>query len=250
MFGGMYRRRWGQARSCRRRHRVLLSLAFAVISWSPPEFAVHAQQIENDTVLQFDIPAQSLASALKVYGNQVQLRLFYDSGLMDGRQSPSVRGRMSASAALRTLLDGTGYSVTSLRSGTATILPSAPQDSIVRAKLTAMKSNATQFTPYFAAVQAGIRSALCQSPVTQVDKAERIIRLWIAPSGAITRAQLVSSAGTPAEDEAYAAAIRTLVIDQPPPANMPQPITMVVLPRDSQAAAECGRYASAGSGAP
>jgi hypothetical protein len=250
MFGGRHRRRWNWDKPARRRYTVLVWLGLLVIGWFAPEFAVNAQQIDDDAALQFDISAQPLASALKVYSARVQLRLFYDSSLMEGRRSPPLRGTMSARAALRTLLDGTGFSVTTLQSGAATILSSAPPQDSTQAKLAAMKSKAVQFTSYFAALQAGIRSALCRSPAIQVDKTERIIRLWIAPSGAVGRAELISSAGTQAQDEAYAAAIRTLVIDQPPPANLPQPVTMMVLPRDSRVAAECDRFAAVGSGAP
>ncbi len=243
MFGGGQWQRWNP-----QRHPIfLICLGLAVIGWFAPEFSVNAQQVDDGAVLQFDIPAQPLASALRLYSNEVQLRLFYDSSLMEGRQSPPVHGAMSARVVLLKLLDGTGFFVTSLEPGTATILSSAPQGDNVHEKFAAMKSKAAQFSSYFSDVQAGLRAAFCRSPETQVDKEERIIRLWIAPSGAVAHAELISSMGKQAQDDAYAAAIRNLVIDEPPPANLPQPITMMVLPRNSRMAAECDRLAATGS---
>lgn len=187
--------------------------------------------------LQFDVPAQPLVSSLKTFSAITGLELYYESSLVEGRRSPSIRGSFSPDVALRRLLDGTGFSIESFEPGTVTILllrqPANGQD------LAELKSRAAEFTPYFALVQAAIRGAFCQVPAIETDTAELIIRLWIASSGAVARADILSSTGSEERDRAYTAAVRTLVIGQAPPQSMPQPVTLMVLPRTSRAAAEC-----------
>jgi hypothetical protein len=200
------------------------------------ECAASAQATGSGAELQFDIPAQPLASSLKTYSAITNLELYYESSLMDGHRSPPIRGSFSPDVALRRLLEGTGFSVASFDRGTITILPPRPQ--VRGQELEAIKGKAAAFTPYFALIQAGLRSTFCRTPVIQTDLVELIVRLWIAPSGAVARADILSATGSDVRDR-YAAAMRTLVIGEPPPQGMPQPVTLMVLPRTSRTAAEC-----------
>lgn len=212
---------------------------FAAVSLLGESGTIGARPFDQGTRLQFDIPSQSLAAALKTYGMLAGLQLFYESGLIDGRHSPPVHGVMSAAEALRLLLDGTGLSATSLSPGTLTIVLSTPAQTDVRSRLAAIKLRTAEFRPYLAVVQADVRSALCRSQSTQIDASAHVLRLWIAPSGAVERAQFLSPGGSEERNRTYAAAISALVLSEAPPARMPQPITMMILPRDSRTAAEC-----------
>jgi hypothetical protein len=51
---------------------------------------------------------------------------------------------------------------------------------------------------------------------------------------------LLNSTGNRARAHAFADALRTIQVGEPPPIGMPQPVTMVVLPR-SLGDAECAR---------
>jgi hypothetical protein len=139
--------------------------------------------------------------------------------------------------ALRDLLASTDFSMASFEQGTVTIL--APPRPAKEQDLAAVKMRAATFTPYFALIQAGLRSAFCRVPEVRADDAELIVRLWIAPSGAIARSDILSPPASDGRDQAYAAALRDLVIGEPPPPLMPQPVTMMVLPRTSASAAQC-----------
>jgi hypothetical protein len=225
--------RWISGPGRRRAWALLIAASVLVAS----ERAASAQATASGAELQFDIPAQPLASSLKAYSAITNLELYYESSLMDGHRSPSIRGSFSPDVALRRLLEGTGFSVASFDPGTVTILP--PRQQPRGQKLEAIKSKAVEFTPYFALIQAGLRSAFCRTPAIQTDLLELIVRLWIAPSGAVARADILSPTGSDVRDRAYAAALRTLVIGEPPPAGMPQPVTLMVLPRTSRMAAEC-----------
>lgn len=208
-------------------------LVFALVSGTETP----AQSPGASAEFQFDIPAQPLASSLKAYSAITNLELYYESSLIDRFQSSAIRGTLSADVALRRLLEGSGLSVASFERGTVTILPGRQPAS--RQDVAALKRRAAEFNPYFAVIQAGLRDAFCRVPAAQVDADELVIRLWIAPSGAVARADIASQAGSEERDRAYAAAIRMLVIDRPPPPAMPQPVTLLVMPRASRMAAEC-----------
>jgi TonB-dependent receptor len=61
----------------------------------------------------FDIPAQSLASALTTWARQANVQVFFPSEAIQGRRSALVRGSMSPRAALDRLIEGTDLQVTS-----------------------------------------------------------------------------------------------------------------------------------------
>lgn len=207
--------------------------------------AAIAQEASTTTEFQFDIPAQPLASSLKAYSAVTNLELYYESNMVDGYRSPSIRGSLSPDTALRRLLEGTGFSIASFEPGTMTILP--PRQPAKGRDLAEIKSKAAEFTPYFALIQAGLRAIFCQTPAVQTDTAELIVRLWISPSGAVARANILSTTGSGEHHLAYVAALRKLVIDQAPPKGMPQPVTLMVLPRTSPTAAECSQFGSSDS---
>ncbi len=71
----------------------------------------------------FDIPAQSLTTALSAFGAQSGMRLAYDSSLAEGRRSPGVQGSMTPAEALGRLLAGTGLTWRSTGPSMITLLP-------------------------------------------------------------------------------------------------------------------------------
>jgi hypothetical protein len=187
-------------------------------------------------MLSFDIPSQPLANALKAYGEIVPTELFYDSAIVTGLRSAPVRGTLDPQAALRLLLDRTGLVATSLAPGTVTILP-LPK-SRDRPDLAEIQAKLSPFLPYLGQVQDGIRSALCQDAALGADSTEVLVRLWLAPSGAVSSVAFFSQTGSPVSNPAYAAVLTRLVFGQPP-SDMPQPVTMVLLPRTSPQVAGC-----------
>jgi hypothetical protein len=191
----------------------------------------------KEKIIAFDIPSQPLASALKAFSRVAEIELFYESAVAIGRRSSSVRGQFAPGEALHMLLQGTGLSTASFDHGTLTIL--APGNRPNAAELAKLKVKAMEFSPFFAMIQASLRQAFCRIPAIETDASELRARLWIAPSGDISRAELLSSTGSDQRDQTYVTALRTLTIGASPPAAMPQPVTLVVLPRDSREAAEC-----------
>jgi TonB family protein len=187
-------------------------------------------------VVAFDIPSQRLAAALKAFSAAASLQLFYEAGLTADHTSNAIRGSFTRTAALRMLLAGTGLAATSFEPGTITILPAPKQSEPV--DLRPAKARAMPFTPYFALIQASLRSALCQTPATRTDASKIRVQLWIAPSGTVAQVKLLSSTGSEVRDRVYLDALRALAVGVPPP-SMPQPVTLAILPRNSPDAAEC-----------
>jgi len=75
--------------------------------------------------LVFDIPSQSLSSALNTFARQAGLQIFFPTGAIAGRSVPTINGRFSAEAALRKLIADSGLEVVS-NDGTTVILRAIP----------------------------------------------------------------------------------------------------------------------------
>jgi hypothetical protein len=179
----------------------------------------------TETPIPFDIPAQPLARALVAYGAATGLDIFYDADLAEKQRSTEVHGLLGPSDALQMLLLGTGYGARSTRAGVVTILrlpQAAPAGQ-------AAPIDAAIYRPYFATIQARISDALCQDADVASRADEILFRFWLAPSGAVARAEVIGDDGKPTEDQTLAAAIHGLAIGVPP-SGMPQPVNMVILP--------------------
>lgn len=82
--------------------------AFALASAFALPAATFAQTQPQEQ--EFNIPAQPLAAALQQFSSQSNLQVLYNSDDIKSLSSQGVTGRMSATAALTRLLDGTRYS--------------------------------------------------------------------------------------------------------------------------------------------
>ncbi len=94
-------------RSLRRRFSILLLLLPLAV------LAADAQW--------FDIPAQSLPKALKLFASQANMQLLYESEVVSGGNSNTLVGEYDKRMALEHLLKGTGYEVVFTKANGATI---------------------------------------------------------------------------------------------------------------------------------
>jgi TonB family protein len=232
---GLCRRRWTLA------HRaafvgllIVLTIPVATLAFS--QSLVVPEPKPGAPTVAFDIPAQPLAAALRAFGSAASIQLFYETTLMAGHTSTAIHGTFSSAAGLQILLTGTGLAATSFDPGTVTIIPAPKQSGAL--DLSPAKIRAIPFAPYFALIQAKLRSAICQAPATRTDPSEIRVQLWITPSGTVAQAKLLSSTGFEDRDHVYLDTLRALAIAAPPP-SMPQPVTLMILPRHSPESAEC-----------
>jgi TonB-dependent receptor len=69
----------------------------------------------------FEIPSQSLSSALNTFARHAGLQIFFPTGAIAGKRAPTLSGRFSAESALQKLIDQSGLEVVS-NDGTTLIL--------------------------------------------------------------------------------------------------------------------------------
>ncbi|MBN8888395.1 MAG: TonB-dependent receptor [Rudaea sp.] len=95
----------------------LLAIAFALFAAA----SLYAQATPNPR--EFSIPAQPLASALIEYSRQSGVQVLTSGANIGAARSPGVNGRLSPTAALDRLLDGTGFAPEFIDTGTVAVAP-------------------------------------------------------------------------------------------------------------------------------
>ena len=71
----------------------------------------------------FDLPAQTLAGALREFGSQSHVNVIFDPSTIDGRQAPLIKGHYELKQALAKLLHGTGFTAEFIDASTVVIKP-------------------------------------------------------------------------------------------------------------------------------
>lgn len=111
---------------------ALASTALVSIASVALAGTAQAQSQTQRGTQQFDIPAQSLASALMRFSRETRLELFYSAELAQGKVTQGVSGKMAPAEALSRLLAGTGLTFRFSNATTITLepVPQAAADAI------------------------------------------------------------------------------------------------------------------------
>lgn len=197
--------------------------------------------------ISFDIPAQSLVSALRAYGERTGVQIMYESHSAAGLQSHAVTGVFSLDEALTLLLTGTGLRVRHARSDAITLMPPGaggfdmpPADPLLEADLSIGElrirgekpaPDPTALQAYSESVQIDIAAALRKDPRTRSGSYRTSLDLWIDSARVIRKARLVHSTGDDARDAAVAGVLLGLTTSRPAPANAPLPIRVSIVVR-------------------
>lgn len=229
----------------------LMSLpAPAALVYQADSFAdEQAGQAGTDGVIAFDIPPQSLLTALRAYSERTGQAVLVDNTLADGRQSPGVSGSFDKVEALNRLLAGTGL-VASYSTDQAFTLKLAESGeaggTVVRERSEATAGGGIEAVTerYAGKIQRPIEMALCQSDRTRPGTYRLALQIWIAPSGKVAQTRLLTSMEQSRNDQVREA-LNKLMLD-PPPADMPQPITLLLLPGRRVSASACASASSQG----
>ncbi|MDC7787010.1 TonB family protein [Rhodoplanes sp. TEM] len=174
--------------------------------------------------LSFDIPAQDLDRALDAFGAATGVQILYETALVANRRSGAVAGVLDRDAALRRLLAGSGLVPRVIATGTIAIAPSreaVTDPGLLRAKQAAHV--------YYGHAQSGLVAALCRDAATRQPGYRVVLQYWLDPAGRIVRLRVIGSSGDDARDRAVARVVTAARFD-PPPAGMPQPVTVAVEP--------------------
>jgi hypothetical protein len=182
------------------------------------------------TTSWFDIPAQSLNSALDAFCAVTGTEIYYDGAVARDLRSSTISGNLNPDEALRSLIAGTD--LVALRARENSYLLIHPGDEGARALAAARIAEDGAYLRYFAVIQDDIQRLLCGYPYGS--SGERlVIRIWIGPSGTVRRAELDGTVPQSGRWRPLIAALGTAQFHAPPPAQMPQPVSLVVLPATS-----------------
>ncbi|MCK9917684.1 STN domain-containing protein [Microbacteriaceae bacterium K1510] len=186
----------------------------------------------EDRQIDYDIPVQSLTSALSTFAATSGMQVLYETSLASGRMSTAIKGRFAPEAALRVLLEGTGLVGRRTDIDAITIAPDARERPVNTA---AVAPDAR----FLGALQAGILRALCAANETRPGSYRLAFQIWMSPSGIIERSALLGATGAEQRDDALAKALQGVSTGAIPPYGLTQPITMVVVPREPGRHSDC-----------
>ncbi|MCI1835071.1 MAG: STN domain-containing protein [Achromobacter ruhlandii] len=194
-----------------------------------PPAALAQQRAADGASIAFDIAAQPLDAALAAYTQATGMAVLVTSRLTAGRQGSAVRGRLAPREALRLLLAGTGLQARYASASAFTLVESAASAPAPRAAGAAPTPAAV--TRYAGVLQNTVTRALCQWTGAQFGRYRASLQLWIGRNGVVRQARVLSGTGDARRDEALAGVLSGLIMDAPPPADLPQPVTIVLAPR-------------------
>lgn len=209
---------------------VLCGLATSMSTWARDESGVPSRTehpAEIAPLIEFNIPAQPLPLALNRYASLTSRATLFRSELAAGRISGSVQGRYTPEAALAQLLEGTGLVFEKIDDGPADafVLRAAGASSSLQAALASAGD-------YPGLLQTRIWDAVCASLPAALGRYHALLRFQVDEGGQLIHARLLSSTGDVRRDKALLNALDGVRVGAPPPAGMPQPLTMLVLPDD------------------
>lgn len=197
----------------------------------------------HDAPLDFDIPAQPLASALERYGSIARQPALYRSDIVSGQMSAPLHGRYTPEAALRGLLEGTGLSIEAFEQGTQRgFVLSRPAHPSV-APGAAAGQGAIEDNGYPGLIQTRVWQALCANPATQPGGYRSLLRFDVDAAGKVRRPRLLSSTGNARRDAAVLDVLGRLQVSR---GASPQSVTMLLLPHAEGFARQCGDRARQG----
>jgi len=203
-------------------------LALAVMS------APSGAQVEEHVRRSFYISARPLVDALEEFSSTTGIELFYDSGLVHGRQSAEVRGLLPPEDALRIMLKGSPLSARPIAGGAITILAREA----TAAALGPMPEQSV-YQHYFALIQSELAKSFCSDELLRRADYRAVVRFRIDPRGRLGEMRPIGTTGNGVRDKAIAGALYRMRLGLPPPVDLPQPIVIVVLPRSEGRSFDC-----------
>lgn len=175
------------------------------------------------TVHEFDLPAQDLARALGQYQTITRQSALYETQLVRGKTSTTVRGRFTPRQALSKLLQGTGLTAEVVNERSVML-----KRSVVQRPLTATEQAQAE-RRYDGQTQQRLTQALCAHPALQPGKHRTVLRYWIDDDGRIERLKVRIAAAPALESGVRTALLGTHV--GLPPAGVPRSAVVLVRPQ-------------------
>lgn len=197
--------------------------------------------------INFKIPSQPLAAALQTYSKVTGVQLLYESDAAGKRLSVPVEGEYTRDAALRMLIADTDLVIRYTRSNSITLVPAsadpdAPPEAVFGGQVDLTldtlvvrrqrpSSDPSQLRAYSGIIQSDIQHALRKDAKTRNGAYSAGIKLWIDNPRTVRKTELFRSSGDQERDETIARVLEGMQVSQAPPANTPQPVTVMITVR-------------------
>lgn len=220
----------------------VLALAGCLFSTGIFSIAAVAQPIvpeyaDKDDAEQFsfDIAEIPLAQALQQYASLTRYPTLFRSELVANRTSTAIRGMYSAGPALHAILNGTGLVAEKFNSDNSRgfILKLAADYRNQDAR------GSQHWLVYSRLLQERIWQMLCGRAKTAPGQYRALLRFRVDAIGQIRQPTLLASTGDTSRDIAILAELQKLQMDAMPPADLPQPLAMLIVPNDAETSIRC-----------
>lgn len=213
-----------------------MHLAAAALSPIPgwPEDMTHDAQ---GHLIHFDLPAQPLAVALDAYAAASGRSVLFPDTLVAGRVSAPIHGSYGGREALDLMLAGTGLIADDVGTPGVDAFVLKPSGASGPEPPPPAAASAHAIDRYGGLVQARLLRVLCDDMLTAPGDYRALLRLAVDDRGKAD-VRLLGSTGDGRRDAAILRALgRTRFIA--PPADVPQPLTLLILPRTEIAGTDC-----------
>jgi hypothetical protein len=212
---------------------VLVSVGGCGAAASEPETA--AASVSASRQYAFDIPAQPLASAVQAFSGVTGIEVIYDSAVAGDRRSAEVRGSFTPADALRALLAGTSLIARSIAQDAVTLEPA--QTTV--APIPEPSPEKSAHRAYFSLIQAGLERAFCADAQIRPGDYRAVLKFTIDPNGQIRQPRVVGTTGSEVRDQMIARKLEGIPLGSSPPADLSQPIMLIILPQSSGPVLNC-----------
>ncbi|MFZ0267688.1 TonB C-terminal domain-containing protein [Caulobacter sp.] len=223
---------------------AIVLLGLGAPAASPVAVAV-AAEVQRQ---RYAIPPQPLSTALEAFAATSGLQILYDRPTDAQSWSPGATGLFTSEEALAAMLKGTGL-VGRFGGANDIVLtpvppaggasPGRPPDSALTLELDTLRVEAAPmleaqagapFSPtlYGGLLRTAVRTALQGDKRTATGDYAAVMRLWVAPSGRISRLDYAQGSGDPARDAAIETVLQGLVVSEPPPPRLRQPVVIAI----------------------
>ncbi|WP_429276134.1 TonB family protein [Novosphingobium gossypii] len=181
---------------------------------------------------EFDIPAQSLESALNQLSRASSVSILNDSATVARKRSLAIKGRMTVQEAVLRLLKGTGLRARFTAGGAIAITPGAKAEialdrieAVDRPTIRSLKQEPA-WIAYAEKVQARIRTGLSADRELARGRYDVRIKVWLTRDGKAMRVELARSSGERERDARLLRLADGMTMDDPPPPNLRLPMTL------------------------
>lgn len=208
---------------------ALLYVSFMLLSWCSAAVTLASEQQplhREQTLLEFDIPAQPLETALQEYTEVTGLNVLLDRSLIADQHSPGAQGSFTAQQALQQLIVHSGLDAQYASSRTFTLRPRTQQQPKPAQPVPPVALHVSQRVTAF---QRTLERAICHSDVLPEGNYRMLIQAWLSPQGSVDALRLVKQTDDSQRDKQVLDALRSLTFP-PSSGSMPQPITLLLLP--------------------